>query len=85
MCIYFELHYTEAAMMGSNLEQEELKLEELSDREWRNQSSEGPLADTSDPDQANDIDELLYPGFPVYFNFAMAKKAHTLSVRKAPS
>ena len=68
-------------MMGSHLEQEELQLEETSDREDRNMSSEASLADTSDPDQANDIDELLSPGHPVYFNYAIRKKTHTLRVR----
>ena len=39
------------------------------------------FSDTSDPDQANDIDELLTPGIPVYFNYAIANKMHPLKVR----
>ena len=71
----------EITVVGSNVEQEELQLEVTSDREGRNMSSEAALSDTSDPDQANDIDELLKPGYPVYFNYAFAKKSHGLTVR----
>jgi len=44
-------------------------------------SSENSLSDTSDPDQANDADELINVGSPVYFNFALPKSGHTLQVR----
>ncbi len=71
---------SETAMMRPD-QQEELKLEETSDKEDRNMSSEAPLSDTSDPDQANDIDELLIPGYPVYFNYALPKATHALQVR----
>ena len=67
-------------MIGFNPEYEELKLEETSDREGRNMSSDGSLSDTSDPEQANDIDELLVPGFPVYFNYAIPNKSQPLKV-----
>jgi len=35
------------------------------------QSSEIQSSDTSDPDEAGDIDELLNPGHPVYFNYPL--------------
>lgn len=75
---------TEADLFGFNPELEELKLEETSDREDRNISSEASLSDTSDPDQANDIDELLQPGYPIYFNFAIPKKTHPVKVSQSP-
>lgn len=75
-------HIAEAELLGGNPElEEELQLEETSDREGKNISSEAELSDTSDPDQANDVEELLVPGFPVYFNYAMPKATHTLQVR----
>lgn len=59
---------------------EELQLDATSDREDRNFSSEAGLSDTSDPDQANDIDELLEHSHPVYFNYAIPKTSHSLKV-----
>lgn len=59
---------------------EELQLDATSDREGRNFSSEASLSDTSDPDQANDIDELLDHSYPVYFNYAIPKASHSLKV-----
>lgn len=61
-------------------EQEEMQLDATSDREDRNMSSEAGLSDTSDPDHANDIEELIGHSFPVYFNFAIPKSSHTLTV-----
>lgn len=66
-------------MIGFDPEQEVIELEIDSDR---NVSSAASLSDTSDPDQANDMDELLDPGFPVYFNFAIPKYSHFLKVAK---
>jgi hypothetical protein len=60
---------------------EDLKLEKTSDREGNNMSSEAALSDTSDPDQANDIEELLEPGYPLYFNYALPRRTHALQVR----
>ena len=62
--------------MGFNPELEELKSEQNSDQAEA-------FSDTSDPDQANDIDELLDPGFPVYFNCAIANKKHLLKVQSS--
>ena len=36
-------------------------------------SSEVQSSDTSDPDEAGDMEELLSPGHPVYFNYPIAK------------
>ncbi len=76
------IYYTnaEADQTGFNPELEEFKLEEESEREERNVSADGSLSDTSDPEQANEIDELLSPGFPVYFNFAIQNTSHSLKV-----
>ena len=60
---------------------EEMQLDANSDREDRNMSSEASLSDTSDPDQACDIDELLHQSFPVYFNYAIPKSSHSLHVK----
>ena len=62
-------------MKGINPELEEMHLEQESDQEEA-------FSDTSDPDQADDIDELLTPGYPVYFNCAIANKNHPLKVRQ---
>lgn len=70
----------EASLAGFNPEFEELALEETSDREERNLSSENALSDTSDPEQAKDIDELLSVGHPVFFNYAIPKPSHHLIV-----
>ena len=35
-------------------------------------SSEIQSSDTSDPDEAGDMEELLSPGHPVYFNYPIA-------------
>ena len=71
---------TEASLAGFNPELEELALEELSDKEERNQSSDNPLSDTTDPEQARDVDELVNVGHPVFFNYAIPKPNHSLKV-----
>lgn len=67
-------------MAGFNPELEELALEETSDKEGRNLSSENSLSDTTDPEQAKDIDELVSVGHPVFFNYAVPKPSHPLKV-----
>ena len=66
--------------LDPELAEEELQMEIASDREDRNMSSEASLSDTSDPDQANDVEELLDPGYPVYFNCGIPKPSHPLNV-----
>lgn len=68
-------------MLGYNPEMEELQLEVTTDKEDHGLSSAASLSDTTDPEEAGEIDELLNPGYPVYFNCAMPKKTHTLQVR----
>ena len=58
----------------------DLALEETSDKEGRNISSE---TDTSDPEQAEDVEELVKVGHPVYFNYAVPNVSHSLKVRYA--
>lgn len=67
-------------MAGFNPEFEELALEETSDKEGRNLSSDNNLSDTTDPEQAKDIDELVSVGHPVYFNYAIKQPNHPLKV-----
>ena len=75
--------FLEEHLLGGNPEvEEELQLLKTSDREDKNISSEAALSDTSDPDQANDIEELLEPGYPVYFNYPMPNATHTLQVNQ---
>lgn len=80
----FTFFFLEEQLLGGNPEaEEELQLLKTSDREGRNISSEAALSDTSDPDQVNDIEELLQPGYPVYFNYPMPNVTHTLQVNHA--
>ena len=66
-------------MDGSNSEFE-LSSEEASDQEGRNFSSETSISDTTDDEQAKDIDELLSVGHPVFLNCAIRNPKHHLKV-----
>ena len=55
----------------SNIE-ELCKLEAEADDEGK-PSQEESLSDTTDADEAGDLEELLDPGDPVYFNYATAE------------